>query len=162
METFPALLALCAGNSPVTGEFPAQRPVTRSFDVFFDLCLNKRLHSCNARKIKLEWRSYKTGTLKSTILLTTICENIFMHNHVKQKWWMGCKAFIHNFSKEKRIALTKASTQTWWNEFIFDVVMRLNMSSKKKAKDYSNCQKWYPVYDKKVEFNFSSQTKKVC
>ena len=33
METFSALLALCAGNSPVTGEFPAQRPVTRSFDV---------------------------------------------------------------------------------------------------------------------------------
>ena len=27
----------------VTGEFPAQRPVTRSFDVFFDLRLNKRL-----------------------------------------------------------------------------------------------------------------------
>ena len=43
METFFALLALCAGNSPVTGEFPTQRPVTRSFDVFFDLCLNKRL-----------------------------------------------------------------------------------------------------------------------
>ena len=38
-----ALLAICAGNSPVPGEFPAQRPVTRSFDVFFDLCLNKRL-----------------------------------------------------------------------------------------------------------------------
>ena len=33
----------CAGNSPVPSEFPAQRPVTRSFDVFFDLCLNKRL-----------------------------------------------------------------------------------------------------------------------
>ena len=43
METFAALLALCAGNSPVTGEFPWQRPVTRSFDVFFDLHLNKRL-----------------------------------------------------------------------------------------------------------------------
>ena len=35
METFYALLAICAGNS--------QRPVTRSFDVFFDLRLNKRL-----------------------------------------------------------------------------------------------------------------------
>ena len=34
---------LCAGNSSVTGEFPSQRPVTRSFDVFFDLRLNKRL-----------------------------------------------------------------------------------------------------------------------
>ena len=43
METSSALLAICAGKSPVTGEFPAQRPVTRSFDVFFDLRLNKRL-----------------------------------------------------------------------------------------------------------------------
>ena len=34
METFSALLAICAGNSPVTDEFPAKRPVTRSFDVF--------------------------------------------------------------------------------------------------------------------------------
>ena len=33
---------LC-GNSPVTGEFPVQRLVTRSFDVFFDPRLNKRL-----------------------------------------------------------------------------------------------------------------------
>ena len=43
METFSALLAICAGNSPVPGEFPAQRPVMPSFDVFFDLRLNKRL-----------------------------------------------------------------------------------------------------------------------
>ena len=93
METFSALLTICAGNSPVPGEFPArwwfetpsrplwhhsnelpqfdmmtssngnifrvtgplcgeftgpgefptQRPVTRSFDVYFDLRLNKRL-----------------------------------------------------------------------------------------------------------------------
>ena len=43
METFSALLAICAGNSPVPDEFPAQRPVTRSFDVSFDLRLNKRL-----------------------------------------------------------------------------------------------------------------------
>ena len=43
IETFSALLAICAGNSPVPVEFPAQRPVTRSFDVFFDLRLNKRL-----------------------------------------------------------------------------------------------------------------------
>ena len=40
METFSALLAICAGNSPVTVEFPAQRPVTRSFDIFSELCLN--------------------------------------------------------------------------------------------------------------------------
>ena len=49
METFSALLALCAGNSPVTGEFSAQRQVTRRFDVFFDLRLDKCL-------IKHSWR----------------------------------------------------------------------------------------------------------
>ena len=43
METFSASLAICAGNSLVTGEFPAQRPVTRGFRVFFDLRLNKQL-----------------------------------------------------------------------------------------------------------------------
>ena len=54
METFSALLALCVGNSPVLGEFSAQRPVTRSFDVFFDLRLHKRLSKQSWR-----WR-YKT------------------------------------------------------------------------------------------------------
>ena len=43
METFSALLAICVGNSPVPGEFPTQRPVTRSFDVYFDLPPNKLL-----------------------------------------------------------------------------------------------------------------------
>ena len=36
METFSALLAICAGNSPVTGEFPTQKPV-------FEMRLNKQL-----------------------------------------------------------------------------------------------------------------------
>ena len=51
METFSALLAFCAGNSPVTGEFPLQRPVTRSFDVFFDLHLWKN-GSINNRDLR--------------------------------------------------------------------------------------------------------------
>ena len=49
METFSALLAFCAGKSPVIGEFPAQRPVTRSFDVFIDLYLDRQLGK--------QWRS---------------------------------------------------------------------------------------------------------
>ena len=48
METFSALLTLCEGNPRVTGGFPSQRPasqrpVTRSFNVFFDVHLNKQL-----------------------------------------------------------------------------------------------------------------------
>ena len=43
VKTFSALLALCVENSPISDEFPSQRPVTRHFGVFFDLRLNKRL-----------------------------------------------------------------------------------------------------------------------
>ena len=43
METFSASLAICAANSPVTGEFPTQGPVTRNFDDLFHLRLNKQL-----------------------------------------------------------------------------------------------------------------------
>ena len=55
METFSALLAICAGNSPATGEFLAQRPVTRSFDVFFDLHLNKESWAGDLRRHRVHY-----------------------------------------------------------------------------------------------------------
>ena len=42
METFLAWQALSEGKPPVIGEFSSQRPVTRSFDIFY-MCLNTRL-----------------------------------------------------------------------------------------------------------------------
>ena len=50
LETSPVLLALCVGNSPVTGEFPSQRPVRWSFDIFFGLRLNKRFGKKSRRR----------------------------------------------------------------------------------------------------------------
>ena len=44
MEAFSAVLALCAGSSPATDELPAKMPVTRSFDVLFDL-VEKRIET---------------------------------------------------------------------------------------------------------------------
>ena len=49
METVSALLAIFATKSPVAGESPAQKPVTPSFDVFFDL------HPPNKRLSKQWW-----------------------------------------------------------------------------------------------------------
>ena len=48
METYSASLAFCGAE--FTGEFQAQRPVMRSFDVFFDLSLNKRLSKQSRRR----------------------------------------------------------------------------------------------------------------
>ena len=62
-----ALLALCEGNSLLTGEFPSQRPVTRIFDVFFDLRLNTPL----TKPSKLRWlgtprANYGVSVIKKT------------------------------------------------------------------------------------------------
>ena len=51
METFSTLLTLCEGNPLVTSGFPSQKPVTWSFDAFFDLCLNKRF----SKQSRLIW-----------------------------------------------------------------------------------------------------------
>ena len=59
METFSVLLALCMGNPPVHGGFPSQRPVTRSFDIFFDLRLNKRL----SKQLWSWWFETSSGSL---------------------------------------------------------------------------------------------------
>ena len=80
LETFSALLAICAGNSPVTGEFHAQRPVTRSFDVFFDLSLNARMskqsrgwwYGTPSRPL---WR-HCNDTMEQSTLLT--CQRVSM------------------------------------------------------------------------------------
>ena len=81
MEIFSALLDICAGNSPVPGEFPAQRPVTRSFDIFFDLRLNKRLSKQSwgwwfetlSRPL---WRHRNDFYENMVSILYTVCTNI--------------------------------------------------------------------------------------
>ena len=81
METISALLALCAGNSPVTGELPSQKPVSWSFDIFFDLLLDKRL-SQHSRHRWFEtpscslWRHCNGNILACTYLSAYRCWDI--------------------------------------------------------------------------------------
>ena len=50
METFSMLLAICEGNPPVTIGFHSRRPMTWNFEVFFDVCLNKRLRKISRHR----------------------------------------------------------------------------------------------------------------
>ena len=75
METISALLAIYTGNSPVTGELPAQRPVTRSFGVFYQR-LNRRLSKQSwgwwfETPSRPLWRHCNDATFK---LLSAKCE----------------------------------------------------------------------------------------
>ena len=90
METFSALLAICAGNSPVAGEIPGQRPVTCGFDVSFDLCLNEPLSKQSwvwwfetpSRSLWLQCNDHCDHILFYTILLT---QNINNHRRVTRR-----------------------------------------------------------------------------
>ena len=58
-ETFSMLLSLCAGNSPVTGEFPTQRPVMRSFDGFFiSTWINNWVNNCETGDLRCRCALY--------------------------------------------------------------------------------------------------------
>ena len=61
---------------PVTGEFPSQRPVTRSFDVVFDLRLNTRLNKQSRRR----WSETPSRSLWRHC---NVHCNVFMWIH----WW---------------------------------------------------------------------------
>ena len=81
MEIFSALLAICAGNSPVPCEFPAQRPVTRSFNVFFDLRLNKRLS-------KQSWGGwFETLSRPLWRHRNAMAAGLLIYNEIQ--WWAG-------------------------------------------------------------------------
>ena len=130
METFSALLALRAGNSPVPGEFPTQRPVTRSSDVFFDLRLNKRLSKqswgwwletqsdslwrhCNASKMIYSWLSLceRNGQMQSIYSPPSI----FAHDDViKWKHFPRYWPIVRGIHRSRWIPRTKASDAELW------------------------------------------------
>ena len=92
METFSALLAICTGNSPGTGEYPTQRPGTRSFHVFFDLHLNKRLSK--------QWWGWWSET--QSCPLWRQCNDVIYFRHFKNM----ALCILHPF-------LPRIDLQTW-------------------------------------------------
>ena len=105
METFSALLAICAENSPVPGEFPTQRPVTRSFDVNCDLRPDKRLS-------KQSWGWW----------FETLSHSLWRHRNVSGEYeiiniWID--VYIENFflkqnPKISQTTFSKISSAQWY------------------------------------------------
>ena len=100
METFSALLDLCVGNSPVTGEFPSQRPVTQSFDIFFDLRLNWCLS-------KQSWGWWFETPLLSLWRNCNVCSESDMKQNT-------CLLYKHK-ALLARVVYTLTFDWTWWD-----------------------------------------------
>ena len=130
IKIFSALLALCAGNSPVTGEFPAERPVTRGFYVFFVLRLDKRLskqwwgwwYETVSRPL---WRHsnvqiHPCGV--SPIMITSWHGNNFRHlwGEFAGRWWIPL--IIGRYGGRLMFSTTCCTTSLvscWWLEILW-------------------------------------------
>ena len=87
METFSALLDLCAGNWLITGELPSQRLVGRRFDVPFDQSLNKRLSQpSRRRRFDTQSRSLSRHCNGDREQKTSV--RVVTHRH----WWYNCSS----------------------------------------------------------------------
>ena len=91
IETFSALLALCKGNSPVTCEFPSQRPVTRSFDVFIDLRPKKWL---NKQSWGWWFQTSPHSLLRRCYVNIYIYEYIFVYVYISVYVYAGMCVYI--------------------------------------------------------------------
>ena len=96
METVSALLAICAGNSPVPGEFPAQRRVTWSFDVFFDLRPNKRLSK--------HWRDLRRHRAHYDV-------RVMIHQLQTRKSWNG-------YDSSHEVLIMTQRRSLWWKVIV--------------------------------------------
>ena len=109
---------ICAGNSPVPGQFPAQRPVTRSFDVFFGLRLNKWLskqswgwwfemlscplwHHCNGTTVGIHVYSYGQSTIKYMKWLTVNDNRMTVNTMVSQYIIVQYDTILNTIWKEE-------------------------------------------------------------
>ena len=110
METFSASLALCAGNSPVTGEFPSQRPVTRSFDVFFDLRLNKRL----SKQSRGWWFESHHGHYDVIVIASLMYDDMYYVSHLAKHTvsYLFVLLFIYT-TNQKHDFIPKWSISPW-------------------------------------------------
>ena len=94
-QIFSALLAFCAGNSPVTDEFPAERPVTWSFDGFFLICawINGWVNNREAGDLRCHHAHYDV-----IVMTGTGVNNTGTNSTTKRTFYNGVSAKIHHVS----------------------------------------------------------------
>ena len=111
MGTFSVLLAICAGYSPVTGEFPAQRPVAPSCVVFFDLSLNIRLSN--------HWWGWSIETLSRPLwrhcntVLTEISVARWLH-YTSRGWYSPRNVTLCSYLPSAPHHIPRGNT-AWWS-----------------------------------------------
>ena len=105
IKTFPRYW-LSEGNPLVTTGFPSQRPVTRDFDVFFDLRLNKRLRKQSRRRWFERHRAFLRHSNDLDVQYSPYWRSTdtLSHLHAHKRWlssstihWTGLACFFYKY-----------------------------------------------------------------
>ena len=97
METF-SLLALYEGNPPVTAGFASQTPVTRSFDISSDLCVNKRLSKRRNAGDLIRHRAHSDVT----VMRKYYCDSIYcIPSRYVRNWWIEFRPLLIFLNKSQ-------------------------------------------------------------
>ena len=115
MKTFSALLALCAGNSPVIGEFPTQWPVTRSFAVSLNCAwINSWVNNRSADDLSRHHAPY------DVIVMYRECSSVMMHAVLFQMarrsplWWLGAASVLGRRTRSQVVSGINCSSASFW------------------------------------------------
>ena len=98
-------------RSTVTGEFPAQMPAMRSFEVFFDLRLNKRLSK--------QWRDWLFETQSRPLWrhcidpTSTMCNLLEYHNNHYKFWHTAAPYNTNYFLQNTQPHSRMVSSKSW-------------------------------------------------
>ena len=95
---------LC-GEFTGPGEFPTQRPVTRSFDVFFDLRLNKRLskHSWGWWFETLSWSLWRHHNDERILTHLRLTKGLLLFRELLKMSYIKCNVYHSNHGKSNAI-----------------------------------------------------------
>ena len=114
METFSALLVICAGNSPVTGEVPVQRPVMRRFGVgFFYICawINDWVNNGEACDLRRHSPHYDV----TVMVFQKEGSQLHAPSHCRKMMKIGIYYMFHNINSARQILkLIQLSAVSEW------------------------------------------------
>ena len=126
-----ALLALCEGNPPLTGGFPSQGPVTRSFDMRLNKRLNKQSrHRWLGKPSRWFWRHGNDENSRVSVILWEQCLSLLTGISI-----------IHNRPE---------SDPSWRSELCAFKCQHRNNNVPKCAHGYS---KWVPYHNELLYYN---------
>ena len=116
-NNFSALLAFCERDPPVTGGFPSWRLATRSFDVFFELRLNKRL----GKQSKRRWFQTLSCSLWSYCNANDLLVGglVWYQKYTlcwhKEKWWVSMYVIpVLSILRLKALAIYSVARTSQW------------------------------------------------